>query len=53
VARREPVRVGWKGHDSAWAALTAFIKEHRTDDPWWRILEYAEGADVPWFEAHS
>jgi len=44
--RGELKRVGWKGHDSAWAALTAFIKENRTRDPWWAILEFANGEDV-------
>jgi hypothetical protein len=41
---------GWDGHKTAWAALEAYIKARRTDNPWWDILNYADGESVPWFE---
>ena len=36
---------GWDGQKTAWAALEAFAIEHRTDSPWWFLLNYAEGRD--------
>ena len=37
---------GWDGHKTAWLALEAFIKANRTENPWWAILEYADGQPV-------
>lgn len=37
---------GWDGHASAWDALTAFIRAHRTDGFWWNVLKWADGEVV-------
>jgi hypothetical protein len=40
---------GWDEYKTAWAALEGYIAKNRTDDPWWDILKFADGANVPWF----
>lgn len=40
---------GWDGQDTAWKALTAFIKANSGTGDWWKVLEFANGGDVAFF----